>query len=178
MVRMKIPERLETERLIIRPFLAEDFELFYKFMSDRNATKYMIFTEENKTYDGAKKLVEDTIKSYNTDKPLFALTIADRNTNQFLGSCGVAPLEKEGEVECYYIILPEYWGRGLATEALKKLIEYTFLELKMSKISAFIFPENKASIAVAKKAGMQFQEKVKRKQYGNEEIMRFQIEKS
>lgn len=172
---MKIPNRLETERLIIRPFELRDLDLFYAFMSNEKATQYLLFSPEQKTYEGAKKLLEDTINSYNNPQPLFALTIADRNRDLFLGSCGFAPLEKQGEVQCYYAIDPKYWRQGLATEAFTKLIEYAFLELKLSKIVSFVNPENIASIKLAEKVGMKYEEKVKRKDFGDREGLVFEI---
>ncbi len=52
-------------------------------------------------------------------------------------------------------IARKYQGRGLATAALKMLIQFGFGELHLHKIHGFAHPENTGSIRVMKKAGMQ-----------------------
>ena len=52
----------------------------------------------------------------------------------------------------YYIGAP-YAGKGLMTEAIKLVLRYAFSELKLHRLEANIQPENKASIALAKRAG-------------------------
>ena len=56
--------------------------------------------------------------------------------------------------ECFYALLPEYWGQGLAIEAMKQLLDYGFFELGISKIIAHINKDNPNSIKVAKKLNM------------------------
>ncbi len=45
---MKIPDKIETKRLIIRKFEKVDFNFFREFMLDENATKYLLFSPEEK----------------------------------------------------------------------------------------------------------------------------------
>jgi ribosomal-protein-alanine N-acetyltransferase len=54
-----------------------------------------------------------------------------------------------------YWIGEQYWGRGIATECVGLIIDYAFSdELGLKEVSAYVFPENKASIHVLKKNGM------------------------
>src|SRR5919198_2019057 len=54
-----------------------------------------------------------------------------------------------------YWIGEEYWGRGIATECVGLIIDYAFYSgLGLKQISAYVFPENKASIRVLEKNGM------------------------
>lgn len=52
-----------------------------------------------------------------------------------------------------YGLLPEYWGRGLATEAAKRLCDHAFSELGFARIEAAMDSPNTASIAVAGRLG-------------------------
>jgi [ribosomal protein S5]-alanine N-acetyltransferase len=53
-----------------------------------------------------------------------------------------------------YWIGEQYWGRGIATECVRLVIHYAFSELELKEVSAYVFPENKASIRVLEKNGM------------------------
>lgn len=53
-----------------------------------------------------------------------------------------------------YWIGEEFWGKGIATECVKLVIRYGFSELKLEKVSACVYPENKASIRVLEKNGL------------------------
>lgn len=152
---MQLPEVIETERLLIRPLQPKDLPSFLEFMLDEMATEYLTFTEEQKTEEGAKALFRKVVDSYSSSEPILALAIVDKEEGYFMGSCGVSPLEEEGVVECYYSLLPKYWGMGFATEAAKALVNY-FLGLEEVKVvKAFVSPNNPRSIHVAERVGMQ-----------------------
>jgi len=53
-------------------------------------------------------------------------------------------------------ILPEFWGKGLGTEALKRVVEYAISDLKVSNISAGHNPKNEASKKVLTKVGFNY----------------------
>ncbi len=151
---MHIPDKIETARLLIRPFVLQDFDAFWSFMGDPEATRYMAFTDEQKTYDGAKVLLESVMASYDGNEPHCALAMTDRWSGHYLGSCGLSPLPEPGDVECYYTVLPAHWGQGYATEATQALLAYAFTELGSLHVVAFVREGNLASIRVAEKLGM------------------------
>jgi len=159
---MHIPEKIETERLLIRPFALQDLEPFWSFMGDPESTRYMVFTDDQKTYEGAKTMLEMVIASYDGEEPVCALAITDRRSGDYIGSCGLSPLAEPDEVECYYTVLPRYWGKGYATEATTALQKYAFTELGVSRVVAFVMEENPASIRIAEKVGMTFDGMVQR----------------
>jgi len=59
---------------------------------------------------------------------------------------------EEGEI--WYLVDPEFWGRGIATEAVKQLLDFGFGELALHRIWASCLPENPASERVLQKVGM------------------------
>ena len=61
-------------------------------------------------------------------------------------------LDKIGEIG--YILNPEYWGRGFATDVSKLLIDFGFKEYKLHRIFATCDPRNIGSSRVLEKAGM------------------------
>ncbi|MBT8266292.1 MAG: GNAT family N-acetyltransferase, partial [Bacteroidia bacterium] len=79
-----------------------------------------------------------------------------KNGNQFVGWAGLAYLPEFDEVDLGYRFFPEYWGSGLATEASRAILNYGFDVLKLDRIVAIAMKENKASIRVMEKVGMEY----------------------
>lgn len=154
---MKLPAKLETARLVIRPYTREDWDSFLEFMICKEVTDYLDFTEAQKTPTGAKELLTMTLNSYKTSEALFALVITFKNNNLFMGSCGFSPLDSNLSCECFYALFPQYWGQGFATEAMKSLFDYGFGQMNISQIMAHVNKDNYRSIKVAKKLGMKQQ---------------------
>ena len=68
----------------------------------------------------------------------------------------MAYLPEFNEIDLGYRLLPEFWGKGIATEASHAILTYGFDKLKLKRIIAIAMKENKASIRVMEKVGMQF----------------------
>ena len=158
-----MPKRIETDRLLLRPHVLDDVGPFIQFMTDKAATRYLQFEDEQRTESGARKLLEYVVNSNETENPVFALAVIDKRTGTYMGSCGLAPLQDEEGVECYYSLLPKYWGWGFATEAVMALLYYAFQELELDKVVANMSLENPRAWKVAENAGMRDQGERKHK---------------
>lgn len=77
-----------------------------------------------------------------------------KETRAIIGFCGLKYLPDLGEVDVGYRFLPEYWGRGLATEACIASLNFGFTALGLGRVIALVLPANAASIRVLEKAGM------------------------
>lgn len=77
-----------------------------------------------------------------------------KETQEIIGFCGLKYLPELDAVDVGYRFLPEFWGRGLATEACRACLEYGFHTLQLEKIIGLVLPENAASIRVLAKVGM------------------------
>ena len=73
-----------------------------------------------------------------------------------IGFAALGQIEGSKDVEVLYGLLPTYWGRGLATEAARAVMEYGFASCGLGRIYAGADPPNKASFAVMKRLGMTF----------------------
>ena len=151
---MKLPPTIETARLIIRRHLLEDLEPFTEFMTDEEATRFLDFEPEQKTPEGVRDLLDFILASYETKDPVFALAVIDKETGAFVGSCGLSPLTNDEGVECYYSLLPKYWGWGFATEASLGMLYYAFEELALPRVVAHMSEENTKAWRVALNLGM------------------------
>ncbi|CAF22759.1 GNAT family N-acetyltransferase [Candidatus Protochlamydia amoebophila] len=68
-------------------------------------------------------------------------------------------IEQEQLIELRYRFHPNYWGRGLATEAVLAVCQYAFDQLGIKKLISIIDPQNFRSLGVAKRAGWLFGKK-------------------
>ena len=153
---MDIPKQLETKRLILRPYVRDDINAFLSLMRNELVTRYLQLSPEQKTYDAINLLFDSVINSYNNPDPIFALAIIHKNTGEYIGSCGLNPQDNNAEVECFYTLLPQFWGNGFAIEAMKKIFEYAFSIKEILKIVAYINPKNSHSWRVAERIGMKY----------------------
>jgi len=85
----------------------------------------------------------------------YAWTILLAEGSEFLGEAGMSlSADRFLQGEIHYSLLPVYWEKGYATEAVKRLILFGFKELQLHRIHAGVCTENQRSIRVLEKAGM------------------------
>lgn len=77
-----------------------------------------------------------------------------KDTETMIGFCGLKYLTDLECVDVGFRFLPEYWGRGFATQACKASIEFGFEKLGLQRIVGLVLPENPASSRVLEKCGM------------------------
>ncbi len=143
---------LETDRLILRHLRLEDIDDLLSLYASSQFTRFL---DRMNSRDKAQEWIEAFCQEYDTLGYGFYATIHKPDA-RFIGRCGLLTQWIDGmkEVEVAYGIMPEYWGRGLATEAAQALIEYGFRQFAFPRLISIIDRENVASQRVAEKAGM------------------------
>lgn len=162
------PEPTREADILLRPHKREDVDGFARFLTDPTATRYMAFTDDQKSYDGARAMLDFVISGYGTDNEVLSLTIADSSDDTYLGSVGAAPTEDAGTVEIYFTVMPEQQGRGLATRAAAVLIDHLVAQPEVSSIRADVVKENPSSVRVLEKLGFRLAGEVDRAAQGGE----------
>jgi len=94
----------------------------------------------------------------------------------FVGWAGLAYLPEFDEVDLGYRFLPNFWGKGYATEASHEILTYGFDELELKRIIAIAMKENKASLRVMEKVGMEF-DKMAPYEAGGEDVIWYWCDK-
>ena len=83
----------------------------------------------------------------------FGLT--HRESGKFIGTCGITSVdEKENSLEIGYVLAPSFWGMGIATEAAKTVMKFSFDTFSPDKITAKFMEGNNASMRVMAKLSM------------------------
>lgn len=148
---------LETERLVLRNWLEQDRYLFREINRDE---KVMEFFPWRRSHEECDILFEKN-RSMIADTGLGFYALADRENNEAMGFCGLAPVDlpnvlPEGAIEIGWRLATRYWGHGYVTEAAWQLIKYGGETLALRSIYAFAVHNNHRSIAVMRRLGMHY----------------------
>ena len=153
---MKYDKRIETDRLIVRPWnlSTTDKEAFHELNSD---DKIMHFFPFRRSRELADQVLENMINTAKNDGYGWA-AICLKGVEQPIGFAGLSKVSFEADfvpaTEIGWRLRVPHWHKGYATEAAKALVEHGFEELQLEEIVSFAIAQNKASIAIMQKLGM------------------------
>lgn len=149
---------LETERLVIRPYIESDLLESFELMQNPELFTYLHMGVLS--FEQYQRLFRWLMDSYNTpfDQPFkYSFAIRHKETGAFLGWCGVGVLDFSlSDKELYYLIGRDYWGNGYATEAATALTVYAFDVIGLDRLYAKADPRNEASVNIIGKLGFAF----------------------
>ena len=141
---------LESARCTLRPFKESDLSDFYEYAKVEGVGEAAGWSH-HKNIEESKKILDIFIK--NNDN----LAIEYKENHKLIGSIGVKyPTHKEFEVEVGYVLSKDYWGKGIMTMVLKRLLKYLFLDLKIKSIEITYNNDNLKSARVAEKNNFKF----------------------
>jgi [ribosomal protein S5]-alanine N-acetyltransferase len=143
---------LNTRRLRVREFAAEDLDVLAAMVADE---EQMRFYPRRRTRDEAWAWISRNLRLYEEHGFGFWL-IESRSTSMFLGYCGIRPLVIEGvwEMEIGWHTTKMAWNQGIATEVALAVRDLAFTRFSQPRLMALIHPDNLASRRVADKIGM------------------------
>ncbi|QDQ02852.1 GNAT family N-acetyltransferase [Lysinibacillus fusiformis] len=143
---------LETNRLILREIMLEDVYDIFKYLSDIDVVKHMGIMPCQNVKD-----VEDEIgwyKSIYEESTGIRWGITLKDSGKVIGSCGfLNMITKHNRAEVGYELSKDYWGKGIASEALEAVVNYGFHHLQLERIQALIEPANLSSQKLVERQG-------------------------
>lgn len=155
---------LETERLLLRRVTSSDVNAIFELRSNPETMKYiprpLVKTQE----DALKHLqtIDDAID--NNLGINWGVTL--KENPKLLGIMGFYRLQPENHrAEIGYMILPEFNGKGIVSEAIPRILEYGFTTMKLHSVEAVIDPENIASERVLQKCNFEKEAHFKENEY-------------
>jgi RimJ/RimL family protein N-acetyltransferase len=152
---MEQRKRIETERLVLRPFNLDDALEVQHLAGNRaiaDTTLNIPFPYE----DGMAEEWIGTHEEQFKDGKGVTFAVILRDSSQLVGAIGITNKEHDRGEMGYWIGQP-YWNQGYATEAAQAIVAYGFGELTLNKISATHLVRNPASGRVMEKAGMGYE---------------------
>ena len=157
MIQHKGTKKLETERLILRKFEAEDaFDMYKNWASDSEVTKYLSWQAHN-DIKMTKQLIGFWINNYKNNNE-YQWAIQYKETSEVVGNINLLEVyDKDENCEVGYCLGRKYWSKGIVSEALFKVLEYGFEEVGFQRIAAHVEAENLASWKVMEKCNMVYE---------------------
>ncbi|MBC7523001.1 MAG: GNAT family N-acetyltransferase [Flavobacterium sp.] len=145
-------KNLETNRLHLRRILESDWTEILALRSNPEIMKYIPRSLALSKEDAITHFKTIDEKIENNTGINWAITLKDNP--KLIGIIGHYRIQPENHrCEIGYMILPEYHGQGITTEAVNAVLKYGFDDLSMHSIEAVIDPENIASERVLQKNG-------------------------
>ena len=143
---------LETERLILRRVDNNDIKEVLALRSNAETMKYIPRPLLKNDEDALAHIAMIDEKIESNEGINWAITI--KGDPKLIGVIGHYRIQKEHyRAEIGYMILPEYNGKGIVTEAVREAVKYGFEVMKLHSIEAVIEPGNLASAKVLEKNG-------------------------
>ena len=144
---------LETLRLEMRDFTCEDSDDLYRLNSDPRVMRYI---GDGKTTDRKRhaEIMGRVLRYPRLYPDLGFWYTTRRDTGAFIGWFTLKYCGRSPEIETGYMLLPEVWGQGFATEGATAMVRYGFDDLGLHRIIGVTHPDNKASQKVLQKAGL------------------------
>ena len=140
---------LETARLLLRPVTPEDYQWVFRWCGDPKVNRFMIYP----LYHNAEE-VRAWLESKRDSPDEFDYGFVLKETGELIGEGGVFYHPEENLWHIGYNLRSDMWGRGLTTEAMRAIIDYTSSVREVRCIEAIHAVDNPASGAVMRKLGL------------------------
>jgi RimJ/RimL family protein N-acetyltransferase len=149
---------LETPRLTLRRMTEADTDAMVALDSDPEVMRHLTGGVPTPRADIENWVMPIILGHYATYAHYGVFAAIARESGEFLGWFHFRPPYEEGlpGIEIGYRLKQSAWGRGLATEGTRAIIQKAFEELGESRVIAKTLKANTASQRVMEKAGMRF----------------------
>lgn len=151
--------RIQTGRLLLRPFTIDDAPAMYRnWASDEAVTKYLMWPAHHDVSVSRSLLTEWTANYQNPSYYQWAIVFRP-HSDEPIGSIGVINEIDDTLKTAHigYCIGRQWWHMGITSEALRGVIDYLFDEVGLHRIESRHDPRNPHSGAVMRKCGMRYE---------------------
>ena len=153
------------KHLRTRPLTLDDISVWVNFYINNPSLIFFPFLPDGSKEYKATKWIERQLERYK-NKEFGLMALIDLKSDLLIGQCGLLTqeIDEQKVLEIGYHILPQHWGKGLASEAAKAFKTYAFKNKLADEVVSIIHIDNIGSQKVAEKNGMK---KGKRTQFHN-----------
>ena len=134
---------IRTPRLLLRRAQASDLDAIHAVLSNAEAMRYWS-TPPHENIEQTREWLTGMIES----PPSLSEDFVIERGGQAIGKVGAWRLPDFG-----YILHPDHWGAGLATEAVTAFLTHAFARPDIDYLTADIDPRNAGSIRLLTKLG-------------------------
>jgi [ribosomal protein S5]-alanine N-acetyltransferase len=146
--------KLQTARLLLRPFAASDAGAIYNLQSNPRVLRY--WDSPPWTDRSRAEAFIDACRRMEEDESGARFAIETRAENSFVGWCSMFrwnPVYRSLGIG--YCFDEPGWGKGYATEAVRAMLQWAYGALALNRVEAELDTRNAASARVLEKLGFQ-----------------------
>lgn len=152
-----VAPRLETERLVLRPWAADDAEAAWRGYGDAEVARWLAPAMDRVRDQAAMRVVlqQWIAEDMRMLTPAGRWAVEVRHDERLIGGATLLPLPPDEEFEMGWQIRPQEWGHGYATEAGLALAQWAFGQ-GIEQVVALVRPANTRAMAVVQRIGMEW----------------------
>lgn len=152
---------IRTERLVLLPFAPEDEEELHALFTQEEVRRYLLDGVRVERDWIAQEIRDSRLRFGEGSAGLWSMREAggDRRAppaagGPILGFAGFRPFFDPPQLQLLYGLRPPHWGRGLATEAARAVVQFAFRVCGFESVTAATDVPNRASVRVMEALGM------------------------
>ncbi|MDE6575844.1 MAG: GNAT family N-acetyltransferase [Opitutales bacterium] len=145
---------LGTDRLVLRGINSGDYDDFFATWNDRDAVYMLIYIPWPTSKEQAIHYLHSLSYQASRQEGLY-WAITEPDAGRLMGVIGLTLESSFDRAELHYWLAKPYWGKGYATEAAKRVIDYVFRDLNIHRLEVNCFSDNARSKRVIEKCGFQ-----------------------
>jgi [ribosomal protein S5]-alanine N-acetyltransferase len=136
---------LQTERIVLRDYVAADWAEIVRLHSDPEVVRYLIDAAPAKSVEVAVFIRH--LQKLRVEQPAHGVwRVSKKADDQFLGNFSLMRLAGTDDIEIGGRLLKDAWGNGYSIEGGLALMQYAFEELKLTRLVSMCHPENRAAM--------------------------------
>ena len=151
---------IDTARLRLRELAATDLDALRVLYCDKRITRHMLYGPRDE--EGAERHLAGVLRrQQQPSRDAWELGVEDPAGQRLIGACDLT-LHPGREAEIGYLLTPDCWGRGFATEIAAALLRAAFGQLQAVRVLSTVEIHNARSIKVLEKAGLRWEATLRR----------------
>lgn len=141
----------ETDKYLVRRFTLAEADEFFRINGNPDVVK---FIRPAKTREESNAFLKENINLYQNGSLVGRFAVFEKHIHEFVGTFSFLYLSGQEELHIGYALVPEAWGKGIATELVIKGISHFFEKTTKTALFAITSSANHASQKVLIKSGM------------------------
>jgi ribosomal-protein-alanine N-acetyltransferase len=145
---------LETARLLLRELNAGDGQALFAVFADDEVTRF--YNVDTMDDVAPAQTIIARMRSRYTERVGIRWAIVDKADGRLIGTIGFNAIDaSDHRAVVGYELARRAWGRGFATEALSRVVQYGHAKIGLNRIEAAVMKGNEASVRVLRKVGFE-----------------------
>jgi RimJ/RimL family protein N-acetyltransferase len=147
------PNRLEGERVVLRPHVPANIKAFERWYSDVEVARLTRYQDGPMRRDEIERFFAARVVGPDS----LALAVHLKATDRLIGTCAFSQLDGDNGSALYHITIGEkdVWGRGYGTEATRLMLAHAFERLALHRVALSVFEFNQRAIRSYRACGFQ-----------------------